>query len=409
MSQRFARALSTLVGALAPVIAIAQTSTLRAELEPYGVAPNGANIERVVLRVEEEPTGRLVPLLPYIFFDEGSAEIPARYLSTDSAWTSDPFVRRYRSILAIVAERMRSSPGERLTLTGTTSTGASERRHPGLARARAEAVASALATRYGIDRSRLAVLERGLPELPSNNARPEGRAENRRVELTGSSLLLGPIEVDDTLARRSSPGMRLVPSVIAPAGLMDWRIELAHDGKVFRRLSGHGAIGEVFAETFTDAELRRFAERPDGIDVALSVRDSTGDTVMTPRRTILFQLERARRPLAAGEGRAQDRETIVLFDFDRADLHQDSREILLDLLARIPTVARLGLTGFTDEVGDEKRNLALSQQRAQTVAAALPGRIAHAGGAGESGGLHWNTTPEDRFYSRVVRVIVEGW
>jgi hypothetical protein len=119
---------------LAAHAAPAQWAPIIAEIEPYGIAADGTNDERVLLRIEEEPTGRLVPLLPYIFFDEGLAEVPARYRNADSGATSDPFVRRYRTILAIIGARMREHPAESLVITGASSMTAAERRVAGLAR-----------------------------------------------------------------------------------------------------------------------------------------------------------------------------------------------------------------------------------------------------------------------------------
>jgi outer membrane protein OmpA-like peptidoglycan-associated protein len=404
-STRILRAIAA--GLLLAIPAAAQSGAIEATVEPFGVAPGGgASVDRVLLRIEEEPTGRLVPLLPYIFFDEGSARIPDRYLTPGAEPTTDPFVRHYRSILAIVGERMRAHPSERVAITGTSSGTSAERRQRALARRRAEAVVEHLVTRYGIDRSRLTVHARGLPERSSNNTHAPGRAENQRVELSGSEVILAPIAREDTLAAAASSGMRIMTSAAAPRGISEYRIELAHDGKVFRRLQGRGAPNAVYAETFTDAEVKRFAASPTGIDVTMMVRDSTGDSVTTPRQTIQFQLERTRRAHWHIEGRPQDRESIVLFDFDSAELRPESRAILLDLVERIGPHGTLAAIGFTDEVGDDERNLELSKRRANTVREALPTSVKHAGGRGESGGHHWNTQPEDRFYSRVVRLTV---
>jgi len=382
-----------------------QPGAIEAEVIPYGIAADGAHDDRVTLRIEEEPTGRLVPLLPYVFFDEGSSAVPARYGGGDSAASNDPFVRRYRMILSIVGERMRANPSERLVITGTSSMTPAERRVDGLARRRAEAVAALLASRFGIDRSRLVVRSTGLPSRASNNAHAEGRAENRRVELSGSDVLLAPVAIADTLVRASSTGMRLVTAAMATTPLDTYNIELRHEGKVFRRLSG-SQLQPMYTESFTESELRWFAANPDGIDVTMMARTAGGDSITTPRRTILFRVERVRRALMPAEGRPQDRESIVLFDFDSAELGDDARTILRDLVARIPATATLAVTGFTDETGDSVRNHDLSQRRAASVQAALPDRVASAGGAGESGGHHWNTTPEDRFYSRVARIMV---
>lgn len=402
---RIAALCITLAAAL-PAQVGAQPLRERVDIELAGVGAQGENSERVLLRVEDEPTGRMVPLLPYIFFDEGSSEIPARYLYADSAATNDRFIRHYYAIIDTVARRLRENPRERLTITGTSSMRGRDRRAD-LARRRAMALADRLVSVHGIDRSRLIMRARGLPDEASNNAHLEGQAENRRVELSGSDIVLAPLVIGDTLMRVSSTGVRIMPPTSLPYGVAEWLIELRHDGGLFRRLHGTTTLSELFSETFVESELRRFARSPTGIDVTMRIVTAYGDTVVVPARTIPFEVERTRRALSAREGRAQDRESIILFGFDSAELRKDSKTILLDLIARIPSSSPLRVTGYTDETGDSIRNRALSQARAEAVRDALPGRVSSARGGGESGGHHWNSRPEDRFYSRTARIAVE--
>lgn len=377
-----------------------------ASVELSGIAPGGASIETVQLDIEEEPTGRMIPLLPFIFFDEGSSTIPARYLSADSAATVDPFVGAYRAIIDVVGKRMQSNPRERLVLTGTSSHTGRDRR-AGLARARAVAVADRLASAFGIERSRLTVVAVRLPRDASNNAHVEGQSENRRVELSGSDVVLAPIGVGDTLARATSTGLRIMPSVLLPKGLAEWSIELRHDGGLFRRLRGEGSMRELYVEEFTESELRRFAASPTAIDATLRVYDSKRDSLVVPMRSIRFSVQRTRRALTAADGRPQDRESIVLFGFNNAELSEHSKIILRDLVARIAPTAQLRVTGYTDETGDSVLNQVLSHERAEAVRLAMPDRVASARGGGESGGHHFNSRPEDRFYSRAARVAVQ--
>ena len=45
-----------------------------------------------------------------------------------------------------------------------------------------------------------------------------------------------------------------------------------------------------------------------------------------------------------------------------------------------------------------------AKKSAAAEAKADPAPAADTRGGGSSGGLHWNTLPEDRFYSRVARI-----
>ena len=78
--------------------------------------------------------------------------------------------------------------------------------------------------------------------------------------------------------------------------------------------------------------------------------------------------------------------------------------------------ARVRVTGYTDRIGNERRNRDLSLQRAERVAAELERRLAARGitgatitieGAGPEVSRFENDLPEGRFLSRGVSVVVE--
>lgn len=103
----------------------------------------------------------------------------------------------------------------------------------------------------------------------------------------------------------------------------------------------------------------------------------------------------------------------VLFEFGRSDIKpaaQGSLQKLADYLAQQPGKSLL-IEGYTDSVGSDVSNVALSQRRAESVAQALgrmgvnPGRIS-ARGLGKSKPVADNTNDTNRALNRRVEVYI---
>lgn len=117
------------------------------------------------LAAELDRAGRVE--LQGIFFDTGKATLRAES----------------REALAQVAALMERQAGLRLAIVGHTDNVGSWDANLKLSLDRAEAVRSALAADYGIPASRLLARGMGSAQPVADNATPEGRARNRRVEL----------------------------------------------------------------------------------------------------------------------------------------------------------------------------------------------------------------------------------
>lgn len=124
-------------------------------------------------------------------------------------------------------------------------------------------------------------------------------------------------------------------------------------------------------------------------------------SVAAPANPIAEALE------SQGEARIYD----ILFDFDRATLKSSSEPALRQLLEALEANAALAVDveGHTDAMGEDAYNLALSQQRAQSVIAWLteneiPAARLNAVGKGESEPVASNVTADGRALNRRVEV-----
>ena len=104
---------------------------------------------------------------------------------------------------------------------------------------------------------------------------------------------------------------------------------------------------------------------------------------------------------------------MIMFDSDSAEIRTDSAQVIARL-AKILTPcgdARIGVAGHTDASGDRDRNLVLSQQRADAVAAALaaagvPRDRLIAAGFGDTRPIADNKTAEGRTRNRRIEILV---
>jgi len=105
----------------------------------------------------------------------------------------------------------------------------------------------------------------------------------------------------------------------------------------------------------------------------------------------------------------------ILFDFNRASLRPQAREILSKItgILLVARGYRLSIEGHTDSVGSDEYNLKLSQNRAQSVrdylvqAGLPPEMITRVQGLGESQPVAPNTTNEGRQKNRRVEIVIQ--
>ena len=376
---------------------------LAATVQAVGIASDGSPQNRVAVQVTEVVRVREIAALPYIFFDENSAQIPSRYLNAQPGQARDP-LSRYRAMLATLGERLAATPDQQLTIVGTNANAGDEAGNTTLSRQRAEAVKEYLVSNWGIAPERIRTEARGLPEAPSNSAYAEGREENRRAEIVADGALLRPLRIADTTRTITSPGFQFQNSIRAEAGVAGWEISADINGRQIRRLRGQLQPPATLNEQFTPEELARLAEGGKAIGYSMTVSDSAGQTISTDAGTLPVEVNRASRE-EAGEGATlQELGEVVVFDFNSARLRTEGRLALARLRERLPKGASIAIRGYADETGDPAVNMRLSTARARAVAAEFRDFTVTIEEPQSSVTLFPNDTPEGRFYSRTVRV-----
>lgn len=121
---------------------------------------------------------------------EASADTRSK-LITEGKWStsgilfdvaSDRIKPSSYGILKQIAGVLAENPGVRVKIVGHTDSDGEDATNLDLSKRRAEAVKAALSTEFGVDAARMQADGQGETKPVADNAKPEGKAQNRRVE-----------------------------------------------------------------------------------------------------------------------------------------------------------------------------------------------------------------------------------
>ncbi|MFA6457693.1 MAG: flagellar motor protein MotB [Bacteroidota bacterium] len=369
------------------------------------------------------------PLRNYVFFDEGSSEIPFRYerLTKNEATNfKEEQLQEYQpkslegrplrqmtvyyNVLNIVGDRMKRSPGTTIMLSGASAKGEEH------GKARAEAVKTYLVTIFGIDSSRISTEGREKPKNPSEM--PGGKKElellkegDSRVDIESDSPemmiqvggpahhSLKPIQII-AVVENPLDGHILFNAIGAKEAYSSWSIEITDStGKIQRfgpytrdreNVSGNAVLGNQAEGTYM---------------ITIQAQTKRGRMV---RRDTMVHL--VRREIPANDVVRYR----ILFDFDQSKTVENYETFITEtIVPLIPDSGIVIIHGYTDIIGEEEYNENLSRERVQNARDIIERGISKSGKRGisfETFGFGENTEyaafdnyfPEQRFYNRSV-------
>ncbi|MGZ3820788.1 MAG: OmpA family protein, partial [Mucilaginibacter sp.] len=367
-----------------------------------------------------------LPLLNAVFFDEGSTEIPARYItltkdqasgfkeetlqkgpSENMAGRSAGQLNVYHNALNILGDRLRSNPGATISLIGASAKG------PRDAKAFAESIKLYLVTAFGIDGSRITTQGNFKPQPPS--AQPGGtkelvllHAEDRRVDIESTSpeLLLevggGMMKpVQYTSVQTDPMDSHVVLTVDSAKELLkSWSIEVTDSKGIVQHYGPFTNVQESVPGTTI------LGDSPDGdYKIVMVAETKTGSTV---RKEGTVHLIRQDNVVPKGLRYS------IVFDFDKAKTIDSYTKFLTEVVSPlISDGSTVIIHGHTDNVGDGDYNQKLSVNRAQQTQKIIENAITKLGrndvkfetfgfGEEQSHSPFENNLPEERFYNRTV-------
>lgn len=388
------------------------------QLKKVGTTPTGEQTPANEIVIEEIRTTERRPLLPYIFFDQGDASRPLRQTLMTKEETKNFSIQNlkgneldmYPHLLNIIGERLQKNPDAKITVVGTNNGFESEKNNSTLSLQRAQTVKDYLFAVWSIDQKRITTQARNLPADASAPDVPEGREENRRVEITSSDReLLTPISRDEREHAISLSSIDFTPGVQAEAGIAQWDFSVKRENKILYQASGmKDDIPPILRWNVQDKPITA-SDKPVSVDLYVRDREQQEKHAHDEINVRALTIEKKR------EERIGDmlvnRSSLIVFDFDKASLSDRNKRIIEETNAAITPQSGVTIIGYTDALGEVEHNRKLSLQRAQAVRDALGSAVSDnrivVEGKGGSKLLYPNDTPEGRFYCRMVQIVIE--
>jgi outer membrane protein OmpA-like peptidoglycan-associated protein len=381
---------------------------------------NSADQEQNIpsVRIEEFVRREAYPLLNYVFFNEGSADIPERYYSfADKAGAESfqlnslvdqPTLKVYYHTLNIIGRRLTDHPQATVTLIGSNDNTGIEANALHLSQARADAVKKYLTDVWGVAPSRVSTQATNLPRNPSPSDIKEGLEENRRVEIiTNDPEILDPIATE-AIDRTMNPPVLRVKTEIKSTSPETTNLTLMQGGQTLQDF-GSARTSQDWMPLRAQIPL---AEQP--IVAVLHVKNQDGDETTVRDSTLVKQITVQKKRQEKSNDKLIERYSLITFDFDKADLDTRSQRVINDIASHVTPRDTIQVTGYTDLTGEANHNKTLSSDRAKNVQTALRNAtiaksstalIAY-NGEGEKN-LVDNNLPEGRFLSRTVNIRIE--
>lgn len=390
---------------------------LEANITAWAVYDNNRE-EPLIKIVDEEFTSVLMtPLLPYVFFEKGSASIPNRYqileqqqllaFSEDSV-NSDDRLSTYYHIMNVIAKRMKLYPQASLTLTGCNADIDEEQDNISLSKQRVESIKQYLINQCGIESTRLKLVYRNLPEKAANSKTKDGAQENRRVELIGSiPEINAPIITNETIRTINPPIVRFKSQVIHDNPLEKWNIISRITDTSSQVYKGEDNVPAIL-EWNIDKQKGKTAFKQNKLDYSLMVDDIEGLSSVDKGSIPVEYLSIKKKKTERIADKEINRFSLILFDVRSSDINSINKPIIQLIKTYIKPNSSVTVKGFTDKHGDTKKNEKLADERSKSTAKAL-GFSESSGSVYSQGNadMYSPEYPEGRLYTRTVDVIIE--
>lgn len=380
------------------------------------------------LVMEEVLSWDLYPLLSYVFFDLGKADIPERYILFDGAndsykaaftdtTISGGTLDKYYHVLNIYGYRLTKYPNEKLTITGTNDNVTPEEKgNTELSKKRAQVVYDYLKNVWGIAENRMAIKAQNFPDTKSNPKDTLGWQENRRVELHCSEWEVAkPVfEKDPKIFPQPVTMNFLLNNGIDDALVAKRTIEVLKGGKPWKTLVSPNTTDATYKWNWKD-EHGKYPTNEESFTAKLIVTTQSGaECVSEPIDIPVMQVSSETKKVTQGADTLYENYSLILFPFNSFNAGPLNDKIMNDYVySRCQPTSVISITGHTDVIGLYETNKKLSVNRARTVNTGIQnktkGKYSNliSDGVGEDSPLYTNDLPEGRFYNRTVQVLIK--
>lgn len=388
------------------------TAALEVSVTAHGVLPSGELVNEPVVPQQTTRSRVSMPLVPYVFFENGQSAIPTRYstagatgFSVESLQGRNEFDVNHE-LLNVIGARMKQYPTSSITVVGCNANSGVERNNSSLSRTRAMALRDYLVNTWGIDASRITIDQRNLPEIPTNPVTKAGMEENRRAEFQASDRrLLEPIKIENRTSE--ALGETVIRFDVTTHNqqfynITGWRLTIDQNGvPIGMAQTGAGLPASPVTVNIGDASA--YIDEP--VHYQITLTDDQGRTYVADGMTRVVSRAVERDNL--------EKYAMLSFDFDRSEINQNAHEMLgliSESIARDAT--GVAINGYCDNTGTDEYNQALSEARASSAASQLRSQTTLPAnttvqGHGEQDPKFTNDLPEGRQLNRRVEVDIQ--
>lgn len=393
-----------------------KTANLSAEIKVTGITKDGKRQENPTIIIEETETEEGFPILPHVFFPDGSSDLSKSSMNLMSKEQTKKFTENglewetlniYKDMLNVIAYRMKMNPKSKIAITGTNNnTTATEKGNLKLSEERAIAVKKYLSETWEINPNRIEIAKRNLPQNPANNQREDGWVENSRAEINSNDIeIMKPVYLKEIAVSSNPPVIELLPIIKSEAGIKSWEINVLQKDSKLRNYSGN-QIPEALYWRIEDEPMPK-VEAP--IIIKLQATDKTSSNIDVDKNLKLEQLTIKKKRYELKDDKRVERFSLIVFDFNKADLKQIHLNILNDIKSRIKPNSKVTIMGYADRSGEADYNKELAAKRTSEVQKIL--KVAPENltikNIGSDELIYDNSSPQGRSYCRTVKIYVE--
>jgi len=390
------------------------TPALIAKLVTTAIDEDGTRSKVSEIHVSTQFVTEVFPVLPYIFFERKSSQMPSRYETVNNPQDfnidlieQNPITIQ-RNILNIIGKRMLEKPGTTITLLGTADP-TTENGDCNLASTRAQVVRNYLVKTFALTEDRIILKPLKEPCPPSaitQTQNEDGFADNRRVEISSNDKDL----LQSIPSKRFNEPYKVTPPVIehdptgsSTEGIVSWLLVGSQGSHQIFSKSGDGPPTKFEHKISNKAAMDMKVDMP--VSLTYIIKDKDGNNATATEE---FKVTKDTSDVEI------KRLSLTVFNVGSAEVTKTAGDEINKFLQNPDNDSQVEIIGYTDRLGDENFNINLSKNRANSIRDYVQ-KIAPNAKITSTTGVAFNnyppgissySTPEERFLSRTVQIEV---
>jgi len=312
--------------------------------EPYISLDMDVNYDSTYIELQEKLYAH-PPMVLAIFFDKNSSDIRENYLSKSDNVVNP--IQAHNNIIYDVNQILKDNPESKLKLISSTS-GIDENNNIKLSQNRANSVRSKLVD-LGVSEERIEINSKISPITITNIEYDTGLEENRRVEFQFTD-----IDMDNVNLKTIRKNLFSEISIETNA----------------ENLTGKANLTTNFTnETYTVNDTTMILDYSENLlnskfnSTKLTSNFIANKLVKNANQEIIYE-ELDKRKLDLN---TENFELYLMFDFSSSVLSDKSKKNISDLIDLLPEGKTLEIVGNTDNIGMEKANIEIAENRANNA------------------------------------------